>query len=150
MGTRVRGEGSPRLLVRKVDFAPSNIAFDAALEEMNDVLVRTADIEKEFSSVRVLKDITIEIRQGEIFGIIGENGAGKSTLMKILSGIYTPTTGRSVRRKGRRDPEPKDAKRDRHQPHSPGVQPRHDLTVYENVFLGDEIGEASGLLDRRG
>ena len=47
-----------------------------------------------------LKDINLEIQQGEILGIIGGNGAGKSTLLKILSKITAPTQGR-VRIKGR-------------------------------------------------
>ena len=51
-------------------------------------------ISEEAQRVWALKDINLEVHQGEILGIIGNNGAGKSTLLKILSRITSPTGGK--------------------------------------------------------
>ena len=56
-------------------------------------IMQIDNIVKEFSGVRVLHKVTIDIFPGEVLGVLGENGAGKSTLLKILSGIYQKTSG---------------------------------------------------------
>ena len=62
----------------------------------------TNDRSKKGSSdfVWALKDITFDVEQGDVVGIIGKNGAGKSTLLKLLSRITSPSTG-TIRAKGR-------------------------------------------------
>ncbi len=55
---------------------------------MSDLILRMTDIVKEFSGVRALDGVSLEVARGEVHGICGENGAGKSTLMKVLSGVY--------------------------------------------------------------
>jgi D-xylose transport system ATP-binding protein len=53
-----------------------------------DVILEFKNVTKNFPGVTALKDVSFQIRRGEIHGICGENGAGKSTLVKILSGVY--------------------------------------------------------------
>ena len=56
-------------------------------------LMRMVDIRKSFGHVHALKGIDAELRAGQVLGLIGDNGAGKSTLVKILAGVFPPTSG---------------------------------------------------------
>ena len=59
-------------------------------------LIRMEGITKTFPGVKALDNISFDILPGEVHVLIGENGAGKSTLMKILSGVYQPTSGKII------------------------------------------------------
>ena len=62
-------------------------------------IVEFSHVTMDFPGIRANDDVSLSIRKGEIFALVGENGAGKSTLMNILYGILTPTAGQ-VRIKG--------------------------------------------------
>ena len=96
------------------------------------------DINKSFFGAMVLDNISLEVRKGEILGLVGENGAGKSTLMNILGGVLPPDTG-SMELKGLSftPANPRDADK-------AGIAFIHqelslfsNLTVAENMFIDD-------------
>jgi ABC-2 type transport system ATP-binding protein len=71
-------------------------------ESSNDVVVETRNLTKVYrdfwgrQKVRALKALDLEVRRGEIFGLLGPNGSGKTTTMKLLLGLLFPTSGRAL------------------------------------------------------
>ena len=63
------------------------------MEKKNSYLLRMENIVKEFPGVKALKGVNLNVKYGEVHGLMGENGAGKSTLMKCLIGMQPPTSG---------------------------------------------------------
>jgi ABC-type uncharacterized transport system ATPase subunit len=60
---------------------------------LQETIVRFENISMQFPGVLANDDISLEIKKGEVFALVGENGAGKSTLMNVLYGINEPTSG---------------------------------------------------------
>lgn len=112
------------------------------------VILEMNHIHKRFPGVYALKDVSLDLRAGEVHALLGENGAGKSTLIKILGGIYDKDEGEikvggQVVNIGSVD----DAR-------SKGISIVHQelvlvpyLSVLENIFLGRESIKG-GFLDR--
>ena len=58
-----------------------------------EILLEARDVAKYFGGVKALRDVSLTIREGEIYGLIGPNGAGKTTFFNVLTGLYTPDSG---------------------------------------------------------
>ncbi len=106
---------------------------------MAEIVVSMKDIQKSFPGVHALDGAQIELKRGQVHGLVGENGAGKSTLMKILTGIYNRDSG-SVMVKGKEvHYETPGAALD------DGISMIHQelnlmphLTVADNIYIGRE------------
>jgi ribose transport system ATP-binding protein len=114
-----------------------------------DTVLKLDNITKSFPGVKALQRIHLEIARGEIHALLGENGAGKSTLMKILCGIYQPDDGTIVI-----DGEARHFA-NYHDAVAAGVGIVFQefslipyLNAVENMFLGRELRNRFGMLDR--
>ena len=122
-----------------------------------DYVLELEHIRKEYPGVVALKDVTLQLRRGEILGLIGENGAGKSTLIKCCSGAVIPTSGK-IRVKKDKDGEVKEFSR-----MTPQLAAENgiaiiyqefnnvgELSAAENMFLGRPILKKNGIvIDRK-
>ena len=59
-----------------------------------DAVIRLRGVTKRFDRFTAVDGVSLDIRRGEVFGLIGHNGAGKSTLFKMMLGLLAPTSGR--------------------------------------------------------
>jgi ABC-2 type transport system ATP-binding protein len=61
-----------------------------------DEMIVTEGLTKDFGTKRVVDNVTLTVKRGEVLGFLGPNGAGKSTTMKMVTGFLRPTSGRSI------------------------------------------------------
>ena len=105
-------------------------------------------ISKSFPGVRALGGVNLDVRPGEIHGLLGENGAGKSTLIKIIAGAYAPDEGEMIfAGEPVRWSSPREAKlRGVHVVYQEfALFPQ--LSVAENIFVGHERRNRLGMVD---
>ena len=108
-------------------------------------------ISKSFGPVKALDNVTLQVTEGSVHGLVGENGAGKSTLMKILAGLHMPDSGEIVR-KGKicAWKNPGDAIASGVAMIYQELSLAPDLTVAENIWLGMEpAGKFWGTYSRK-
>ncbi len=103
------------------------------------LLFEAKNISKSFTGTQALKDVSIEIFEGEIVGLIGENGAGKSTLLKIIQGVQLPSSGTMTLRG--KEYAPKNPKESNEAGAGMVFQEQSlitNLTVGQNIFFSRE------------
>jgi ribose transport system ATP-binding protein len=113
-----------------------------------DPVLKLDGIGKKYGPIRVLADVSLEVRRGEVLALLGENGAGKSTLSGIIAGLTRPSEGTMVWQGAPYAPaSPAEAL-------SAGIGLIHqemrllpDLSIAENVFVG-RLPTSGGRIDR--
>jgi branched-chain amino acid transport system ATP-binding protein len=69
------------------------LAVASLTERRPGQTLRASSVSRSFAGVHALREVSLELRRGEVVGLIGPNGAGKSTLVNVLSGFDRPTRG---------------------------------------------------------
>jgi inositol transport system ATP-binding protein len=117
---------------------------------LDNVALQACDMSKAFAGVQALKDVSLDLRAGEVHALMGENGAGKSTLVRIVAGLCAADTGKL--RVGGQDvliKTPYDAMRHGIAMIHQELMPVPHMTVAENLLLGREPrGWFPGTVDR--
>lgn len=101
--------------------------MEEKVDSLKEYIVRLIKGKLLYSEFIALKDVSFEVKKGDILGIVGFNGAGKSTLLKILAGVLVPSSGKVIT-KGTIAPLIEVGA---------GFDP--DLTARENIFLNGAI-----------
>ncbi|MCX7888925.1 MAG: ATP-binding cassette domain-containing protein [Rhodobacteraceae bacterium] len=109
--------------------------------------LRLTGISKHFGAIQALSDVSLDLAEGQVLGLMGDNGAGKSTLVKIIAGNFAPTHG-TIALDGRPCTfhRPRDAQREGIEVVYQDLALCDNLTAASNVFLGRELTRRLGPL----
>lgn len=115
-----------------------------------DYALRMVNIEKYFGLVCALRNINLQVGTNEIVGLIGDNGAGKSTIVKILTGVFRPTSGDLYIAGQRVDLKSYNVKRAREYGIETVYQDKslgEKQVLWRNFFIGRQITNQFGFID---
>lgn len=108
------------------------------VDSIKEYFIKLVKRELHFEQFLALKDVSVTIEQGDVFGIVGLNGSGKSTLLKVISGILKPTKG-TVKTIGTISPMIE-----------LGAGFDMNLTARENIFLnGSVLGYSKQMMEEK-
>src|SRR6516165_156771 len=80
------------MAILSIDAAPGDVSHGAE----NAPAISAINVSKHYGPVSALEALTLDIRPGEVFGLLGPNGSGKTTFMRLLAGYLMPSAGRLV------------------------------------------------------
>jgi len=112
-----------------------------------NIVLEAKNISKYFGTITALENVNLTVREGECLGVVGDNGAGKSTFMKVLSGLYKPSSG-SLFFDGNKEilSSPKDSQNLGLEMVYQDLALAGNLPIGENIFLGREPTKKFGFL----
>jgi len=117
------------------------------MSSSKNIVLEAKNISKYFGTITALENVNLTVREGECLGVVGDNGAGKSTFMKVLSGLYKPSSG-SLFFDGNKEilNSPKDSQNLGLEMVYQDLALAGNLPIGENIFLGREPTKKFGFL----
>jgi len=117
------------------------------MSSTKNLLLEAKGITKYFGTITALENVNLKIHEGECLGVVGDNGAGKTTLMKVLSGLYKPSSGSLFFEGNEKVLEsPRDSQNLGLEMVYQDLALAGNLPIGENIFLGREPTKNFGLI----
>ena len=118
------------------------------MENTTQPLVEMKDIQVSFGGIKAVDHVSIDVKPGEVVGLLGHNGAGKSTLIKVLSGAYKKDGGEIyINGEKANIQNPRDARAHNIETIYQTLALADNLDAASNLFLGRELTSSTGFVD---